>query len=99
MRRIFAGFLESRSLRSVARSLAADEIPTRHGKPWHRSTVLSILRNPRYAGRAIYRGELTGKPGAWLALVTDDDYEAVQAILADPGRVTNHTGMTERKHL
>jgi site-specific DNA recombinase len=99
VRRIFAAFLESRSLRSVARSLAADGIPTRHGKPWHRSTVLSILRNPRYAGRAIYRGELTGKPGAWLALVTDDDYEAVQAILADPGRVTNHTGMTERKHL
>ena len=99
VRRIFAGFLESRSLRSVARSLAADEIPTRHGKPWHRSTVLSILRNPRYAGRAIYRGELTGKPGAWLALVTDDDYEAVQAILADPARVTNHTGMTARKHL
>jgi len=99
VRRIFAQFLESRSLRNVARSLAADGVSTRHGKPWHRSTVLSILRNPRYAGRAIYRGELTGKPGAWLALVTDDDYEAVQAILADPARVTNHTGTTARKHL
>jgi len=99
VRRIFAEFLESRSLRAVARSLTADGITTRHGKPWHISTVQSILRNPRYAGRAIYRGEVTGKPGAWLALVSDDDYEAVQAILADPGRVTNHTGMTARKHL
>jgi len=99
VRRIFAQFLETRSLRAVAHSLAADGISTRHGKAWHPSTVLGILSNPRYAGRAIYRGEVTGKPGAWLALVSDDDYEAVQAILADPGRVTNHTRNTERKHL
>jgi site-specific DNA recombinase len=99
VRRIFAAFLESRSLRAVARSLAADGISTRHGKPWHISTVQGILRNPRYAGRAIYRGEVTGKPGAWLALVSEDDYEAVQAILADPARITNHTGTTARKHL
>lgn len=97
VRQIFADFLTTRSLRSVARSLA--DVTTRHGKPWHPSTVLGILRNPRYAGRAVYRGEVTGKPGGWVPLVSDDDFEAVQAILADPGRATNRTGSTDRKHL
>ena len=97
VRQIFADFLATRSLRAVARSLA--EVTTRHGNPWHTSTVLGILRNPRYAGRAVYRGEVTGNPGGWVPLVSDEDFEAVQAILADPGRVTNRTGSTDRKHL
>lgn len=99
VKRIFRDFLASRNLRAIAASLTAEGITTRHGGRWHSSTVDGILRNPRYVGRAIYRGETTGKPGAWVPLVTDAEYEAVQAILDDPVRVTNHSGSTERKHL
>lgn len=99
VRTIFDRFLESRSLRTVARSLAADGIETRHGKPWHPSSVQTILRNPRYAGRAVYQGQQTGERGAWVAIVTDEEHERVQAILDDPQRTANRSGNTERKHL
>lgn len=97
--RIFEDFLEARNLRAVARSLNDDGIETRRGKPWHPSTVQTILRNPRYAGRAVYRGEVTGQRGAWVPIVSDEDYEAAQAILDSPDRVANVAGTTERKHL
>lgn len=98
VRRIFDSFAETRNLRQVARSLNDEGIVTRHGKPWHPSTVQTILRNPRYAGRAVYQGQQTGARGAWVPIVTDEEYEAVQAILDHPERTTN-TGTTERKHL
>lgn len=97
--RIFKTFLDVRNLRAVARSLNDDGIETRRGKPWHPSTVQTILRNPRYAGRAVYRGEVTGQRGAWVPIVTDEDYEAAQAILDNPDRVSNRAGTTARKHL
>jgi site-specific DNA recombinase len=97
--RIFESFLELRNLRAVARSLNDDGIKTRRGRPWHPSTIQTILRNPRYAGRAVYRGEVTGQRGAWLPIVGDEDYEAAQAILDSPDRVSNSAGTTARKHL
>ena len=99
VRRIFADFLRTRNLRAVARDLTAEGRRTRRGKPWHPSTVQSILRNPRYAGRAVYQGQETGERGAWVPIVSDDDFEAVQAILDNPDRVANRTGSTARKHL
>ena len=97
--RIFTDFLRTRNLRAVARALTDEGHRTRHGKPWHPSTVQSILRNPRYAGRAVYQGQETGERGGWVPIVTDDDFEAVQAILDNPDRVANRTGSTARKHL
>jgi site-specific DNA recombinase len=99
VRRIFDGFLDTRNLRRVAQSLTDDGITTRRGKPWHPSTVQTILRNPRYAGRAVYQGQQTGARGAWAPIVTDEEFEAVQAILDNPERATNRTGSTARKHL
>lgn len=99
VKRVFADFLASKNLRMVARALNNEGIATRHGKPWHPSTVQTILRNPRYAGRAVYQGEETGQRGAWVALVSDDDYEAAQAVINNPARVSNRGGSTERKHL
>jgi DNA invertase Pin-like site-specific DNA recombinase len=97
--RIFADFLSTRNLRAVARALNDEGIVTRRGKPWHPSTLQGILRNPRYAGRAVYQGQETGQRGAWVPIVTDEDYEAAQAILDNPDRVANRSGSTERKHL
>ncbi len=99
VRRIFAEFLTTRNLRLVARSLTEDGITTRRGRPWHQSTVQTILRNPRFAGRAVYQGQQTGERGGWVALVTDEDYEAAQAILDHPDRTTNLARTTARKHL
>ncbi len=99
IRRIFREFVGGAGLRTIARGLNDEGVPTRRGKPWHPSSLLTILRNPRYAGRAIYQGEQTGGQGAWVALVSAEDFETAQAMLDDPTRATNRTGSTERKHL
>jgi len=55
------------------------------------------LTNPRYAGRAIYQGQTTGKNGTWKALIDPTEFDLVQARLSDPRRRTQ-VG-TDRKHL
>ena len=58
----------------------------------------TMLRNPRYAGRAIYRGAETGKTGGWEPLVDDATFVLVTTRLSDPRRRTNPRG-TDRRHL
>ena len=65
---------------------------------WNPSSIVTILRNPRYAGLAIYQGELTGGRGTWTPLVTEDAWRLAQSRLDDPRRKLNKAG-TERKHL
>jgi site-specific DNA recombinase len=97
VRFIFAEFADGDSLKSIAMRLNDKGTPTRRGGRWNPSTVRDILGNPRYAGRAVYMGEETGKAGGWEAMVDGDVFDAVSAKLADPRRRT-HEG-TDRKHL
>ncbi|GAA3323581.1 recombinase family protein [Paeniglutamicibacter sulfureus] len=97
VRRIFEQFAHGDSLRGITAALAADNVPTRHGNPWHPRTVRGILTNPRYAGHAIYRGERTGQRGSWEPLVSEDAFEAIQARLSDPRRRLQQG--TDRQHL
>ena len=94
---MFDRFLSGTPLRAIARTLTEAGTTTRHGKPWNPSTIRTILTNPRYAGRAVYQGQETGGRGAWTPIVTDEQYDATQALLRDHGRRTQTT--TERKHL
>lgn len=79
-------------------------LPTRNSQPWNPSTVLGILRNPRYAGWSMLDGEIvrdsTGAPirGQWEPIVSDGVWLEVQRRLHDPNRRTNRQG-TERRHL
>lgn len=98
IRRIFKMFSSGESLRSICRTLNAESVPSRSGRPWNPSTISSILENPRYAGRAVYQGQPTGKKGEWEALVTEEVFDLVQARLKDPRRISNREG-TDRKHL
>jgi len=86
VRRMFEEITAGATLKAIARGLESDGIQTRHGKPWNPSSVRTILTNPRYAGRAVYQGRETGDRGAWPPIVTDDEYDVVQAILDNPER-------------
>ncbi len=98
VRRIFKLFHSGESLKSTARILTDDGVMARNGKPWNPSSVRDILTNPRYAGRAVYDGQvLEGVRGNWEALVADDVFDVVQARLSDPRRRTQQG--TDRKHL
>ncbi len=101
VRQMFGRFHAGDSLRGVVAWLTAEVAATRSGRPWNPSSVRTILTNPRYAGRVVYRGqyrgEVTGKLGAWPPLVEEWLFDAVQATLADPRR--REQADTHRRHL
>lgn len=93
--------------------------PVPDNKAWTSSTVLGILRNPRYAGYSMYtdrtQRERADKRRGWYAQVLRDEngdsvkglwepivreatWLAVQRRLDQPGRITNRTGSTARRH-
>jgi DNA invertase Pin-like site-specific DNA recombinase len=101
IRQMFTRFHAGDSLRGIVAWLTEQAVPTRSGRPWNPSSVRTILINPRYAGRVVYRGQypgaVNGKIGAWTPLVQDWLFDAVQAKLSDPRR-RKQVG-TDRKHL
>jgi len=97
VRRIFDRFGAGDSLVGIARDLEADGIPTRRGGRWTPSTVSTVLRNARYAGRSVLKGEVVGAAD-WKPIVSEAQFDAVAARLSDPRRVTNRVG-TARRHI
>jgi DNA invertase Pin-like site-specific DNA recombinase len=97
---IFASFLRGDSLHGITKSLNDAGTPTRNGRAWNQSTVRFILRNPRYCGRSVYnrrRGGTDTTPGTWPTIITEAEFDQVQAKLSDPRRRTQ-TGTHRRYH-
>lgn len=69
-----------RNERRAAEGLAPKAVP--EDGPWHSSTVLGILRNPRYAGYSVYTDRMDrtkNKCQSWYAqIVKDEDGEPVR---------------------
>lgn len=90
VREIFDRFHRGHSLRAIATDLNARGVPTRLGRRWHQATASAILRNPSYGGyRAHYD---TRHEAAWEPLVDRTVFLAVQAVLANPTRLTKRPG-------
>ncbi len=98
VRCMFDRLVSGDSLRGIATWLDEQEISPRHGGSWPSSSVRTMLTNPRYAGRAVYCGQATGKSGQWEPLIDETTFDTVQNMLTDPRRVTNRVG-THRRHL
>ncbi|MEX3517686.1 recombinase family protein [Corynebacterium camporealensis] len=69
-------------------------ILTQKGRKWRTSTVRRMLTKPTIAGLSHYYGEIVG-PGEWPAIIDEEDWRAVCAILSDPSRRT-HKGNLKR---
>jgi site-specific DNA recombinase len=98
VREMFTSFSAGNSLYSIAADLERRGVASRRGDKWRPSSIRTTLTNPRYAGRASYKGVTTGKAGQWLPIVDEAIFDSVQAILNDPRRIRNRIG-TDRKHL
>ena len=61
--------------------------PQNHGRPWTRSSVTAIMKNPALAGLRRYRGEIVAE-GEWAAdaILARETWQAVVNLLADPAR-------------
>lgn len=91
--------LAGMSVNGVAAKLAADGLTTSSGKPVDASTVRRCLINPRYIGKRVYRPTTkVRKPQAhygddeivadaeWDAILDEELFFAVRALLMDPDR-------------
>lgn len=83
---------------------SAPTLPSHSGRAWYPTSMIAILRSPRYAGWSMLAGEIvrdsTVKPvrGQWDPIVSDSLWLEVQRRVDDPARKTNRAG-TERRYL
>lgn len=81
--------LDGDTLLAIKRSEAAK------GHKLVTASIVNRLRNPNVAGLATYKGKITG-PAVWPAILDEDTWRDVDAVLADPKRRTTQGG--ERKY-
>lgn len=97
IKRATKAVLDGATLASVARDLDSRGVRTSLGGTWTVKTIKQVLRNPRIAGRVVYRGQDMGK-GSWEPILDAETYDRLQAVLTDPRRRTSHSG-PELKYL
>ncbi len=95
VRKAASSLLAGGSLRGIVADMNARGVPTTTGGPWRPTELRRLLSNPRYAGLRVHRGEVVG-PGAWPAILDEDTYRAVVAVLTDPRR---HKAGPPRRYL
>lgn len=78
------------SLRRIVADLNARGIHTSTGKRWQQTSLRRVLLRPRNAGLMEHRGQVIGRAG-WPAILEEDTWRAMVAILTDPGRRTQTT--------
>lgn len=95
------------AVRAIAREWNAAGLTGSGGGRWTTSTVHKVLSRPRNAALAEHHGQVLdlgtgadGKPkrAQWPAIVDENTWRSVSAILSDPGRRTNKGG-TAASHL
>ena len=84
VRETFARVASGETPQSVYLDLVERGFTTRRGSIIGRQTFYSILRNPAYKRQLVTR--LGFGVGDWDALVDEDIWEQVQAVVSQPGR-------------
>lgn len=97
IRRAVAQLLAGGSLRSITAEWNAAGVRTTMGNQWHDSAMRTTLLKPRNAGLMVHQGRIIGK-GAWPAIIDPEQWQALVALMKDPGRRTN-TGRPARRWL
>jgi site-specific DNA recombinase len=92
IRRVADGVLAGQSLRFLAKELNGRGVTTVTGNgPWTSSHLRKMLLRPRLAGLRMHGADM--HQSAWPAILPRKTWEAVKAVLSDPGRNTNGTGV------
>jgi DNA invertase Pin-like site-specific DNA recombinase len=91
-----AEVLAGTSLRAIARKLNGEGTFTSQGRPWTPRAVSLVLQRPRNAGLSQLQGEPIA-PAQWPAILDEDTWRGVVAVLGDPAR--NTTTSRARKWL
>jgi len=96
IRKAAAAIMASRdgmALRAAARDLRDRGVPTVTGAAWSASTLKDVLLKPAVAGLVPAGGTLV--KATWPPVLSREEWEALRAVLTDPGRTTT-TGNAPR---
>jgi site-specific DNA recombinase len=84
VRMIFERFVALGSASTLARALQAERVLNKRGKRIDKGFLYKLLRNRVYLGEAVHKG--TSYPGEHTAIITQDLWDGVQAILKESPR-------------
>jgi DNA invertase Pin-like site-specific DNA recombinase len=74
------------TLAAIARDWNAQGLPRRKSsRPWWGPQVAVVMRNPRHAGRVVYRGESVGLSGE-TPIIDEGTFDTMLAVLNSPSR-------------
>jgi len=92
VRMIFARFLSVGSATMLAKTLAAEGVTTKRGKPISKGTLYKLLNNRVYIGLAVHKG--IAYPGEHEAIIDRDLWDKVHGIIrTSPRARANRTRM------
>lgn len=80
----------AKGYQSIGYELESREIPGPTNDRWSKQTVRKILTNPVYVGLVAHKGEL--HPGKHEAIVSQDKWQEVQALIHDRGSIRSMAG-------
>jgi site-specific DNA recombinase len=78
------------SLNATVAKLNERGSTTSTGRPWTPTEMRRVLVRPRNAGLTVHRGQVIGR-AEWPAILDEDLWRGVCAVLGDPTRRTNTT--------
>jgi site-specific DNA recombinase len=78
------------SLNATVAKLNERGSTTSTGRPWTPTELRRVLLRPRNAGLTVHRGQVVGR-AEWPAILDEDTWRGVCAVLGDPTRRTNTT--------
>jgi site-specific DNA recombinase len=79
------------SIRSIVAELNDRGEPAPRGGAWSATILTKLLLRERNAARRVHRGEVVG-PAAWAAILDDDTFDTLVAVMRDPARFTGRSG-------
>jgi site-specific DNA recombinase len=82
--------LAGMSLNAIVAKMNDRGLRTSTGKVWRPTELRRSLIRPRNAGLMVHNGEVVGR-AEWPAILDDDTWRGVCAVLGDPARRTNTT--------
>lgn len=89
VRMIFERFLSVGSATTLARTLNAEGVTSRGGRPIDKGYLYKLLSNRVYIGEAVHKG--TSYPGEHRAIINRDLWDKVRSIIAeDPRKRAGH---------
>lgn len=86
VKRIFALCFKGHGLKDISKMLNNDGLRRRSGQPWNIQSISYILKNETYTGTVVWRdhhkNEIIKTPTAHEALITKEQYQQAQSLLA-----------------